>query len=376
MAKPDHPDICVVGGGIVGLSCAYFLAQNGHSVTILERDSVGSHASGFAYGSLSPLGEAGLAQDILPELALARQAMSIHTEWAKTLPELTGVDTQHRFRPALDIAFSEKEVALGKSQVEWRSKEDGYRSEWLDGNQAREIVPEISKGVVGAAYTEGVADLDPYRLSLALAQACESMGASIRHGEVIGMDQPNGKVLTILTANDRIQCDSLVLAMGPWSGIISKWIDAKVPIKPLKGQILRLDAGDLEINCSVGWRGNYACTKPDGLLWTGTTEEDVGFNETPTPSGRDSVIESLTKMIPNLEEARIVEHTACLRPLSADGKVIVGPVQNKTNVFIASGTGRKGILLGPALGKIICDLITLGQSHLDIEPFRLSRFQN
>ena len=153
MAKPDHPDVCIVGGGIVGLSCAYFLSQKGHRVTILERDSVGSHASGFAYGSLSPLGEAGLAQDILPELALARHAMDIHTEWAKSLPELTGIDTQHRFRPALDIAFSEEEVALGKSQVEWRSKEDGYISEWVDGNQAREIVPAISKEVIGAAYT-------------------------------------------------------------------------------------------------------------------------------------------------------------------------------------------------------------------------------
>ncbi|MEC7884776.1 MAG: FAD-dependent oxidoreductase, partial [Chloroflexota bacterium] len=86
MAKPDHPDVCIVGGGIVGLSSAYFLAQNGLSVTILERDSVGSHASGFAYGSLSPLGEAGLVEDILPELTLAREAMSIHTEWAKSLP--------------------------------------------------------------------------------------------------------------------------------------------------------------------------------------------------------------------------------------------------------------------------------------------------
>ena len=376
MAKPDHPDVCIVGGGIVGLSCAYFLSQKGHGVTILERDSVGSHASGFAYGSLSPLGEAGLAQDILPELALARHAMDIHTEWAKSLPELTGVDTQHRFRPALDIAFSEEEVALGKSQVEWRSKEDGYISEWVDGNQAREIVPAISKEVIGAAYTEGVADLDPYRLSLALAQACESRGVSIRHGEVIGIDQHDERVVSIITANDKIQCQSLVLAMGPWSGIISEWINAKVPIRPLKGQILRLDAGDLEIHCSVGWRGSYACTKPDKLLWTGTTEEDVGFNDTPTPIGRDSVIASLTKMIPNLEEARIVEHTACLRPLPSDGKVIVGPVQNRNNVFIATGTGRKGILLGPALGQIICDLITTGQSHLDIEPFRLNRFQN
>ena len=376
MAKLDHPDVCIVGGGIVGLSSAYFLAQNGLSVTILERDSVGSHASGFAYGSLSPLGEAGLAEDILPELTLAREAMSIHTEWAKSLPELTGVDTQHRFRPALDLAFSEKEVVAGKSQVEWRSQEDGYRSEWLDGQQAREVVPAISKSVIGAAYTEGVADLDPYRLTLALVQACESLGASIRHGEVIGIDQYNGKSVTVSTTSGRIQCGSLVLAMGPWSGVISEWIKSKVPIRPLKGQILRLDAGNLEIKCSVGWQGSYACTKPDGLLWAGTTEEDVGFDDIPTPIGRDSVIKTLTKMIPNLEEARIVEHTACLRPLPADGKVIVGPIQDKQNVFIATGTGRKGILLGPALGKIIGDLVSLGQSHFNIEPFSLNRFKN
>ena len=116
--------------------------------------------------------------------------------------------------------------------------------------------------------------------------------------------------MTVSTTSGRIQCGSLVLAMGPWSGVISEWIKSEVPIRPLKGQILRLDAGNLEIKCSVGWQGSYACTKPDGLLWAGTTEEDVGFDDIPTPIGRDSVIKTLTKMIPNLEEARIVVHTA------------------------------------------------------------------
>ena len=79
MAETSSTDVCIAGGGIVGLCCAYFLAKSGVDVTIIERDSIGSHASGFAYGSLSPLGEAGLAEDILPELVIAKIGMEIHT---------------------------------------------------------------------------------------------------------------------------------------------------------------------------------------------------------------------------------------------------------------------------------------------------------
>ena len=86
-------NVCVVGGGIVGLSSAYFLAKTGHSVTVIERDSIGSHASGFAYGSLSPLGEAGQAEDILPELEIARMGMDIHTQFSRELFESTGINS-------------------------------------------------------------------------------------------------------------------------------------------------------------------------------------------------------------------------------------------------------------------------------------------
>ena len=79
MSETSSTDVCIAGGGIVGLCCAYFLAKSGVDVTVIEKDSIGSHASGFAYGSLSPLGEAGLAEDILPELIIAKMGMEIHT---------------------------------------------------------------------------------------------------------------------------------------------------------------------------------------------------------------------------------------------------------------------------------------------------------
>ena len=97
-------NVCVVGGGIVGLSSAYFLAKTGHSVTVIERDSIGSHASGFAYGSLSPLGEAGQADDILPELEIARMGMDIHTQFSKELFESTGINTD-QVPPSLRLNF-------------------------------------------------------------------------------------------------------------------------------------------------------------------------------------------------------------------------------------------------------------------------------
>lgn len=366
-------DVCVVGGGIVGLSSAYFLAKLGLAVNVIEKDSIGSHASGFAYGSLSPLGEAGHAEDILPELEIARMGMDIHTLFAKELVENTGIQTDHRFRPALDLIFTETEAANAKKQVEWRTDEKGYKVEWLSREEALRAVPHISKEILGAVYTEGVADVEPYKLMLALTQGCELLGVNIGHGNVVNV-VPDESNIEIITESGSITCNNVVLAMGPWMGGTSDWLGVNVPIKPLKGQIVRLNAPNVEINCSVGWKGNYACTKPDGLLWAGTTEENMGFNDLPTPSGRDQIIESLDKMIPNLDEATLVQHTACLRPLPTDGKIILGPISTNQNIFLATGTGRKGILLGPAMGNIISQLITGREPEVNITSFSPNRF--
>jgi glycine/D-amino acid oxidase-like deaminating enzyme len=129
------------------------------------------------------------------------------------------------------------------------------------------------------------------------------------------------------------------------------------------------------MECSVGWGGNYATTKPDGLLWTGTTEEEAGFNEQPTTDGRDKIIASLLHMLPAKSEAQLAQHTACLRPLSADGLLLLGQVPGWEGVYLATGAGRKGILLGPAMGRITADLITKGSTSIPIDAFAPGRFQ-
>ena len=374
MAKITSTDVCIIGGGIVGLSTAYFLSLNKISVTVLDPDSIGSHASGFAYGGLSPLGEAGQTADIISELAVARLGMSIHSGFAQSLPELTNIDIQHRFRPALDLAFTDTEAEEAKSQVKWRANEDGYSVQWIDPHEVHNLVPEVSENILGAVFTTGVADVEPYRLMLALTTACEKMGVDIIHTRAQGLNYKESSVKSVSTDRGEIYCDSAVLAMGPWSLNASEWIKQDIPITPLKGQILRMKSDEVNLNMSVGWRGNYACTKPDGLLWAGTTEENTGFDDSTSAFGRDSVLTALTKMINGLDSAELVHHTACLRPLSADGKIILGDVPNISHLFIASGTGRKGILLGPGMGKITSDLITNQPIGIDLNPFSLSRF--
>ena len=374
MSKPLKTDVCIAGGGIVGLSAAYFLASRGTSVTLIERDSIGSHASGFAYGSLSALGEAGIEEEILPEMQIARLGMEIHSQFASDLPHQTGVDIQHRIRPSMDLAFSDQECSLGMKQAQWKDLEQGYNVEWINGDMARELVPWLSQKVSGAVYTEGVADVEPYRLILALTQACENLGVSIKHGEVTGLRTSKTTLQGVNTTGGIIDCGKVLLATGPWMGLCSVWLGIQIPISPLKGQILRLDSPHTPINCSVGWKGNYACTKPDGLIWAGTTEEYTGFDVSVTNSARDQIIGNLLHMLPALDKARVVQQTACLRPVSSDNKIILGDVSNVTGVYIATGTGRKGILLGPAMGKLISDLMIDKKCPIDLAEFSLSRF--
>tara|TARA_Y100001970_G_scaffold200313_1_gene243615 strand:- start:247 stop:1371 length:1125 start_codon:yes stop_codon:yes gene_type:complete len=372
--KSNHYEICIIGGGIVGLSTAYFLAKSGLKVAVLEKDSIGSHASGFAYGGLSPLGEAGDPETVLPVFDLAQLGMKKHHEFSSELPDLSGVDYHHRFRPSMDLVFKDEELKEAQKNLKWRQQVDNYTVEWVDQKTAIEIVPHLNPEIIGAIYMEGVADVEPYRLVLALTQSCEKLGVQVLNKEVTGIQIENHLAKSISTHQDKIYFDKLIVCMGPWSGNVSDWLGINVPIRPLKGQILRLKSESVELKSNVGYLHNYAVTKPDGLIWAGTTEEDIGFQDSPTPYGQNSVLESLTHMIQGLGDAELVYHTACLRPLSKDGKVILGPVPQIDNVFLGTGAGRKGILLGPGMAKITADIVMDKQPEIDISTFSVTRF--
>ena len=366
-----HKDVVIIGGGVAGVATACYLGRAGVSSVVVERDSVGSHASGFAYGGLNPLGGAGIPG---PVFALATEGMRLHAELAAALQEETGINTEYRTVPGIRLALSAEEAEQARGDMAWQRRQAGYVVRWVDGDEARAMEPRISPDALGAVVTEGAAEVEPYRFVLALAQAAESLGATIRHGRAAGLLREGVRVRGVVLDGEEISCERVVLAMGPWTGECASWLGVPVPITPLKGQILRLRAPGGPFRHSLWWEGSYVTTKPDGLAWAGTTEEEAGFNEQPTMEGRDRVMRSLLKMVPSLADAQLVQQTACLRPLSADGLPILGAVPGHEGVYAATGAGRKGIILGPAMGKVIADLITTGRTDVPIEAFDPGRF--
>ena len=369
-----NPDIIVVGAGIAGCLTAWLLAKSGASVTILEADSVGSHASGFAFGGLGPLEGAGIPDHILD---FSVWCFERHKSIYQELLEETGIDTQFHLRDRLNLAFTQEEADHQKQAIAWQSNLPGFRVEWLDPEDAVKAEPRTNPDCIGASYAQGTGAVEAYRYNLAVAQAAEKYGANILQRRVTGLLGEGGNCKGVKLESGQMEAGAVVLAGGPWTGAMSQWCGVDIPVRPLKGQIVRLQLSENPMVASLNYAGSYAASKPDGLIWAGTTEEDVGFDEELTTAARDKVLGDLLKMAPSLAEAELVQQTACLRPLTPDGMPIVDSVPGWNNLHLITGGGRKGILWSTGMAHALADLILNGSSNIpDLPNLALTRFKH
>jgi len=367
----SSPDVVIVGGGIAGMTTAYYLAKAGVRSVVLERDAIGSHASGFAYGGLSPLSGFGIPG---PMAEIAQDGMRLNRELSKSLLEETDFDVDFRIRSSLALAFTDADVRRLQAALPWQQQQPGYTVRWLDIAEARKVEPRISEETLGAAFTEGGGAVEPYLLMLALTHAAERLGVTVRHGRAIGLRRDGGRVTGVVLEREVLSCATAVLALGPWSADASDWIGVPIDVRPLKGQILRLQAPGPPVECSVGWGHNYATTKTDGLLWAGTTEEEAGFDEESTIAARDEIGDALVRMLPAMADAQVAQHTACLRPVASDGLLVLGGVPGLDHVYVGTGGARKGILYGPAMGHALADLVLGRKTRIALDAFAPGRF--
>ena len=177
-----------------------------------------------------------------------------------------------------------------------------------------------------------------------------------------------------MAGGDEFEADSIVVAAGPWSSSLLLNLGINAPVTPLKGQILRLDAPGPPLKVSLWWDTDYATTKPDGLLWVGTTEEKVGYDDRTTSAARDRIIRSAVEILPYLDDAELVQQTACLRPMTLDRLPIIEAVSEPQGLIIITGGGRNGILLGPSMGLAAANFVAGSEFPVDISAFSLSRF--
>ncbi len=369
MSRTTGSEVVIIGAGVAGCATAYYLAKQGVQATIIERDSIGTHSSGFAFGALNPLGGAGIPD---PMGALSLESYRLHQELATALPEESGIDTEFRLLTAIVAAYSEEEAHSLMACLPWQQAQEGFQVEWKNGADILALEPRLVHGVVGGVVTQQIGMLSSYRLTLALLQAAERMGAVMRHGRMRGLVFQGHRLKAVRLETEDVPCQAAVVAMGPWSADVSAWLGVDLPVTPLKGQILYLQVNGSPLPY-LSWSHGYAVTKPDGLVWVGTTEEQAGFDETPSAPGKQAIMESAMQVLPYLADAQVVRHTACLRPVTADGLPILGKVPGKEGVIVATGTGRKGIHLSAIMGRIAAELVVNGRTGFDIAPLAPGR---
>ena len=367
----ETSDVVIVGGGAAGCAVAYYLGLAGVKATIIEREGLGTQASGYSAGGLNPIQGLGIPG---PLSGLSMESYRMHLDLWGVLKDKTGIDYDGRITSLLQVAFDEADLLGLEETIEVFSATDGFDAHRLDSGEVSDLEPRIGPGVVGGVYARGNAALDSYKYTLALGQAAEQMGASVRLGTVRLLERDHGRVTGVVLNDGVISCGQVVLAMGPWSRQAERWLDTYIPVDPLKGEILRLQLSGPALPHDISGGGGSLYSKPDGLVWCGATEEWRGFDKETSESARSSLLERATRLVPDVADSRIVQQTACLRPVTPDWLPCIGKLPEWENVYLATGAGKKGVLLSPGIGKAVADLMVDGETQLSIDRFSPARF--
>jgi len=378
----ETADVVVVGAGVVGCSVAYYLSRQGVKVKLVERDGIGSGASTHATGFLSLLG-AEFSQGPSFETALA--AYREFPDVVKDLEETTGINLLYQRRTSLRLALDEEEETLIKALMSWQ--QDLVRVKWIGPDEVYEVEPRLTRQIRGAAYEDESAQLDSYRLTLALAQAAEKRGAELQLRPVTGFLGDSSRVTGVRTATGDIECGTVVMAAGTWSSSFGDALHFPIPVRPLKGErlILRFGGPPLPVLISSPKRG-HMISRLAGVLSVGSTggrDYDQNnlflgeeYDSVPTETAKLELLQRAIDDLPELESAELVEQLAGSRPLSPDRMPIIGPVPGVEGIVLATGHSTKGIHLGPITGRIVAEYIQAGCSPIspEMEIYLPSRF--
>jgi len=370
-----NADVVVVGGGVIGCCIAYYLADGGAKVTVLERGRLASGASGVAAGMLAPQVEAPFA-DAFFEVALKGRAE--HAPLAQQLFEDVGLDIEYRRTGILRVARTESERVDLQRMLRWQSAR-GLAAEWIEAERLGECEP-LLKGVAARLLAGGLwladeAQVRGPRLVHALATAATRRGAQFHENTVVtNVCMSGGHVTGVRTNHDAFGADVVVIAAGVWSSDLCDQTGVNLPIAPVKGQIMSLRALGRSPR-QVLWSGEcYLVPRPDGEIVLGATEEEGNYDPTPTVAGMNRLTESALEVVPAVGSFTVEGFWAGLRPAAPDRFPIVGPAPSVDGLFVTTAHYRNGILLGPLTGRRVADHLVCGASLAEFEPFGVERF--
>jgi D-amino-acid dehydrogenase len=356
-------DVVVVGGGIVGTATAYELGCSGARTLLVDRADVG-RATDAAAGILSP--ETAKREDpTWIELVLAAGR---HYD---ALVLQLGPESGWARCGILQLATRETDL----SAWEWVAERATGATE-IDADEARSMVPVLGP-VLRVLHHPSAARVDGRMLCAALRRGAEQHGVEVRSGSVDRVRA--GTPVTVVVDGELLSASAVVIAGGAWTRRLGAQLGVQLPVGPLRGQIAHLSVADHDTGT---WPivqqvyGHYMVPWADRRVAVGATVEDAGFAAGVTAGGVHEIMREALRVMPGLATATLGEVRVGLRPASIDDSPLLGPLPGVPNVFVATGHGADGLLLGPISGRLVADLILGRTPEVDPTPFSPARFPN
>ncbi|TWC11257.1 glycine oxidase [Pseudomonas sp. SJZ085] len=352
----------IVGGGVIGLLTAFNLASEGQRVVLLERSSVGQESSWAGGGIVSPLYPWRYSPAVT---ALAHWSQDFYPQLGQRLFAATGIDPQVYVTGLYWLDLDDQDEALA-----WAARE-GRPLRPVDISAVHDAVPVLGAGFSRAIHMAGVANVRNPRLVKSLKAALGTLPGVTLHEqcEVSGFLLDGGRVVGVDSSAGVIHGDQVVLAAGAWSGELLKTLGLKLPVEPVKGQMILYKCASDFLPSMVLAKGRYAIPRRDGHILVGSTLEREGFDKTPTDAALESLKASAQQLIPALAEAEVVGHWAGLRPGSPAGIPYIGEVPGFAGLWLNCGHYRNGLVLAPASCQLFVDLMLGREPVIDPAPY-------
>ncbi len=376
-ADGDSPglDAIIVGGGAIGLACAWRAARRGLRVRVLERAQPGCGASGVAAGMLAPVGEANWGESELMQMAIA--AAGAWPPFASELAEDSRLEVGYEACGALHVALDRDETDELRRRFDLMASLD-LGVEWLRPRGCRDLEPGLAPTCAAGVHAPGEAAIDPRPLVTALAAAVEQRGGEVvADADVTDSVIERGRLVGVRSADGREhRARRVVLATGAWSGTAS-WLppEARPPVRPVKGQTLTLRGTPDLRPCDriVATERVYLVPRPDGRLVVGATVEERGFDVQVTAGGAHELLREAYRVLPEISELELVEALAGLRPGTPDNAPLIGPWALE-GLLVATGHYRNGILMTPLTSDAIAAQLADERLPAAVQPAHPGRF--